>query len=447
MQTKFKVRNFLHKRKKLSVLRRGVKFILILVILCLLPSFIFFDSQPEESNRASASTQAEIDALNAQIKSKEQEVNNLKSKQKEYEKIISDKQEEIQSLEGQIALFQDQIKAIQDKINLTELEIETTALQIDKLTKEIAEKETEIENQKETISELLRTIYEISQFSSMEVLIANGKLSDFVNTVTYVSDIQSTLESQLENVKALKADLESQQSEMEDKKAELDELHNELSGQKSNLDAQKAAKQTLLAQTRASEQEYKKIKDQAEREENRILNESIPVLQEKIKELSVPPSSGYFINPLKTNTCITSDFWGLRCFYSDGVCRRHYGVDINTYQGQTLYAAADGIVIKIQPSCSHRYIVIQHTDANLVSIYMHLSQIGVSQGSTVTKGQYIGNTGGTVGTCGAGTSTGPHLHFEVRDLTKSCGSSCRYWSELGKPVDPKQFTDLGSSCY
>lgn len=205
--------------------------------------------------------------------------------------------------------------------------------------------------------------------------------------------------------------------------------------------------ESLLALTQASEAEFARMKTEAEHQENKILNESIPVLKAKIKKLETPPSSGFFMNPLKNKSCLTSKFWAMRCFYADGICRRHYGDDLKAYQGQALYAAGDGIVIKVQPSCSHRYIVIQHPDGNLASIYMHLSEIFVGEGSTVQRGELIGKTGGTIGTCGAGTSTGPHLHFEVRDLSKSCGADCRYWAELGMPVDPKKYADLGGSCY
>jgi murein DD-endopeptidase MepM/ murein hydrolase activator NlpD len=56
-------------------------------------------------------------------------------------------------------------------------------------------------------------------------------------------------------------------------------------------------------------------------------------------------------------------------------------------------------------------------------IYAHLNKVRVKPGATVTKGQIIGESGNT------GNSSGPHLHFEMRDNIR--------WS-AGKDIDPKE---------
>ncbi len=52
-------------------------------------------------------------------------------------------------------------------------------------------------------------------------------------------------------------------------------------------------------------------------------------------------------------------------------------------------------------------VIILHC-RDISTLYEHMSQINVSQGQKVEKGQVIGRVGST------GLSTGPHLHFEVR---------------------------------
>ena len=65
------------------------------------------------------------------------------------------------------------------------------------------------------------------------------------------------------------------------------------------------------------------------------------------------------------------------------------------------------------------YIMIDHGD-DLITIYMHCSSLGVSKGQEVSKGDRIASVGST------GRSTGPHLHFGVRQS----GSYVSPWKYL-----------------
>jgi len=85
----------------------------------------------------------------------------------------------------------------------------------------------------------------------------------------------------------------------------------------------------------------------------------------------------------------------------------HTGIDINGSVGQPYYAAADGKVIAAGWYGNYgRMILIDHGNG-VATRYAHSSQLLVSVGSTVKKGQTIGYVGTT------GKTTGPHLHFEV----------------------------------
>ena len=112
---------------------------------------------------------------------------------------------------------------------------------------------------------------------------------------------------------------------------------------------------------------------------------------------------------------ITSPFGYRRNPFGGGM-EFHQGLDIAAPMGTTITAAASGTVISAGWYGGYgNYILIDH-GGGMATGYGHCSQIFVSVGQKVQKGQAIGAVGST------GYSTGPHVHFEVRIN--------------GKPVDP-----------
>lgn len=90
-------------------------------------------------------------------------------------------------------------------------------------------------------------------------------------------------------------------------------------------------------------------------------------------------------------------------------CGGHSGLDITAPQGTPVVSVAAGTVVSRNASGAAygNHVVVKHADGRY-TLYAHLSAITVNVGQGVTAGQQVGNVGST------GTSTGPHLHFEVR---------------------------------
>ncbi len=93
----------------------------------------------------------------------------------------------------------------------------------------------------------------------------------------------------------------------------------------------------------------------------------------------------------------------------------HTGLDLGVGTGTPVRAASAGTVVLAttntgpdgKPVGFGTYVLVYH-GGNLFTLYGHLSQLGVAAGQRVATGQVIGLSGST------GNSTGPHLHFEVR---------------------------------
>lgn len=114
----------------------------------------------------------------------------------------------------------------------------------------------------------------------------------------------------------------------------------------------------------------------------------------------IPLANSYFIYPIPAPHYITQ---GLHPFnavdFSNGLC------------GESVFAAAGGVVQKIgYSSIGGNYVRILHPNG-VVTYYGHLSSIGASPGLRVSQGEVIGYTGNTGYTIGP---TGCHVHLEVR---------------------------------
>jgi murein DD-endopeptidase MepM/ murein hydrolase activator NlpD len=119
---------------------------------------------------------------------------------------------------------------------------------------------------------------------------------------------------------------------------------------------------------------------------------------------------GYINTPSRGS--ISSDFgmrWG----------RMHKGIDIAANLGATINAALDGTVSYADWQDGYGKVIKIDHGRGIESTYAHCSSITVKKGEVVKQGEKIGEVGST------GNSTGPHLHFEVR--------------ENGEPKNPQKY--------
>ena len=128
--------------------------------------------------------------------------------------------------------------------------------------------------------------------------------------------------------------------------------------------------------------------------------------------------SGGFTWPVPSGGRISSTF-GSREAPTEGASTYHKGIDIAASSGSKVVAAAGGeVVIATYSASAGNYVMINH-GSGVYTVYMHMANLGVSEGQEVKQGESIGSVGST------GYSTGPHLHFGIR--------------ENGSYVDPQNF--------
>ncbi|OPL07908.1 MAG: hypothetical protein AVO33_03300 [delta proteobacterium ML8_F1] len=125
-----------------------------------------------------------------------------------------------------------------------------------------------------------------------------------------------------------------------------------------------------------------------------------------------PPriGTGTFSYPFDTSRGRVTSTFGSRFHPIYRRTMMHTGIDIAMPTGSLIYAADGGKVVDVGYSGGYGLMVKIDHGENIETLYAHLSDTYVSVGDKVFKGEKIALSGNT------GTSTGPHLHFEVRKL-------------------------------
>jgi len=374
---------------------------------------------------------AEIEALNLKIQNQKKQIDNLKARQQEYQAQIEAKQRDRINLSNQLSLLENRLAKAQLDIEETNLEIDKTNLEMQKIEVDSTNLDEQIETQKQHIGNLLRLVYKQDQISTLEMILLNGSLSEFLNQAKYLEDTNKEIGQSVTDLKRDKERLDNNKLSLTEKNTELAALKDKLEEKKSGLAYEQENKTYILEETRSSEKEYQNLLLQAKREQDQAAAEIASaerLIRQKMsqkEQQKLNNGNNTIAWPVPKNY-IVSSFHDSDYPYRN-IIGEHPAVDIRAKQGTTITAAADGYVAKVKfdGTKSYAYIMLIHGDG-LATVYGHVSAVYVATDQYVTQGQAIGRSGGTPGGVGSGGfTTGPHLHFEVR--------------KDGLPVNPENY--------
>ena len=404
---------------------KNLKKTLRSVVCALLAAVVFAASLP-----AYAVSQSEIDELQKKLDALEQQA-------QEQQDVIND-------LTNQKARFVTRKIALDGKIEINRQMIELIGEQIKIYDEIIAEKQAELDKalEKETAqTELLRSriraMEENSSYSYASFIFDSSSVTELLSRIGDVNDIMHYDKALEEEYMAAREDVESIKKSYEEVRHEQELLQKELDTKQAELDAQVEAAYTMIADIETlsddAQAEYEAIAE-AEAEAEETLQEAIRkrAAEEAAKNAANNANSGGNSGgsggnsggggssgggsatslsnlqwPVPSCTLITSRF-GYRVAPTTGASTYHGGLDIGAGMGASIVAAGAGDVIYAGANGGYGNCVMIDHGNGVVTVYAHMSSIGVSYGQYVTAGQYVGAVGST------GVSTGPHCHFEIR---------------------------------
>jgi len=129
----------------------------------------------------------------------------------------------------------------------------------------------------------------------------------------------------------------------------------------------------------------------------------------------------------------TASGWGWRIHPIYKIRKFHYGMDFTAPTGTEIYSTGDGVVEVVENSLRGygKRVIISH-GFGYKTLYAHLNGFNVRRGQKVKRGDVIGFVGTT------GTSTAPHLHYEVFKNNKKVNPVHYYFNDL----TPEEFDKM-----
>lgn len=360
-----------------------------------------------------------VDELRAELEAKKNTLRSAEERIKKFREEIQLKRREALSLEDQISIIDDNINDLNLSIEQTVAEIAATEAEIQAVQGEIAIKEEEIVHQKNVLAEYIRSLYALNQQSSVAVFLKYESFSAAITEAATYEELQDRGQQVLLEVKRLRDELASKQAELTEIKEGLGRLQSRQEQQQATLATARESKERILNLTKEQEGEFRRLLAEAQ-STHQSAEAEIGRLDEMIREelrkqgINNLPSIGVLSWPVQPIFGVSCEFHcsGYPYAYLIGP---HSGMDIPTNVGTPILAPADGYVARVRDSGGpgYSYILLLHGD-KISTVYGHVSGFAVGEGTMVSRGMVIGYTGGAPGSRGAGLSSGPHLHLEVR---------------------------------
>ncbi len=364
----------------------------------------------------------------------------IEEMEKENEKL----EQQIKDLQGQQDANASEIKDIMEQKNLIDQQIGLLYTQINNLNAQIAaynvliaDKQEELNEAEQKLEELtdknrerIRAMEENGQLTYWSVLVEANSFFELLNRLSMVQEIAAADSRRLKEMDEAAKEVEAARAELLAEREEMQKAKDEMALIQTELEGKSAVAQQLLSDLIAKGEEFDNLMNELEDEHN-DLSDKISDAEEAFDEAKYSEHMATATQPTKPAgggnggtevdtsgmvwlvpvdyTQISSPF-GMRKHPISGEYKHHNGVDLWApgINGKPIYASRGGYVSLAGWYGSGGWTVkIQH-DSVFTSIYMHMTHFIVSEGDYVAAGQIIGYVGTT------GGSTGPHLHFEIR---------------------------------
>lgn len=360
-------------------------------------------------------TKQDVEDAKKKVSSLEQEKKKVEDSLKNLEGLKSDAAAYVKQLDGNLEALNGELEQLAGQIAAKESDIDLANQQLD-------EAKAVEHQQYEDMKLRIKYMYERGETSYIDMLLQADDMVQLMNRAEYIQKISEYDRQKMDEYVATKDTIAAHEQLLQSE-------HAELLGLQEQTEAKQQSVETLLAQKSKELKNFENQIDAAQgqiseyekdlkAQEGRIqqLEAEIKRKEEEARKAAEAAGKSYktvslgninFIWPCPSSSRITSGFGG-RSSPTEGASSNHQGIDIGASSGSAIIAAASGtVVVSTYSYSAGNYIMLSH-GGGVYTVYMHCSQLLVSEGQEVSQGQTIAKVGST------GYSTGPHLHFGVR---------------------------------
>ena len=385
-------------KKKLAII-----FIIIAVIICSIAPPIKAENE-NLNNVTENQTETETEK-------KANTVEDLQAQHEEVEKQIQEKNERLEYIRSVLPEEMVKIQELNDKISSYEKEIASLGSEAEKLESSIAELEKQLEvaqekydSQKEAFETRMIVMYEAGETTYLDVLLSSRSLTEFISTYYMMSEIASLDSEMLTELDNEKRVIQTAKESIERQREQFKIAKDNKEKTAITLENTKIIRNSYMNEL--TEEELS-LQQQIDAYYNEINNIEAEIVMLTTANIGSEYAGGAMAWPVPGYSRITSPF-GMRTHPFTGVYKLHTGTDIGAPIGTNFIAANSGVVIKAGWNNAYGNMVIVDHGGGVSTLYAHGSEILVTVGQTVQKGDPVLKVGST------GYSTGPHAHFEVR---------------------------------
>ena len=350
-------------------------------------------------------TEKTLEQLLKEIDQTKVTVNKYKAEEKNALKALQQVEDDLENTRYRITKAEKDLKYLHARLSAVEKEL-TEA------DRALEESQKDYEKTVKNLKQKLVAIYKAGSPKYMEMLFSSASFSEFVGKADYLRAMVEYDKDTLDVLKEEQAAIadksetaERKKNELEATKAGISKLMAQLSSDEESLTAKYGAREKYLAQVQKEKVKWEKELAEEEKQ-SRELEALIRSKQSGRSSAASSKFLGRMLWPVSGR--ISSEFgWRIHPIFKDR--RFHAGMDIAVPTGTQVKAAAAGKVLDARYISGYGYTVILDHGDGITTLYGHNSKLDVRAGRAVKQGDTISRAGST------GFSTGPHVHFEVRE--------------------------------